>query len=49
MFAITDTKHYVQMVNWLTQDNRKLLKKIKLGLKRAINWNIFQSKVSTQA
>ena len=32
-----------------TQDNAKLLQQLKLGFKRTINWNKYQSKVSIQA
>ena len=32
-----------------TQDNTKLLQKLKSEFKRTINWNKLQSKVSTQA
>ena len=48
-FAITDTKFYVPVVTLSTQDNAKLLQQLKLGFKRTINWNKYQSKVSIQA
>ena len=47
-FKITDTKRYVLFVILLTQDNAKLLKQLKSSFKRTINWNKYQSKVSTQ-
>ena len=47
-FAITDTKHYVPIVNFSTQNNAKLLEKLKSGFKRTINWNKYQSKVSIE-
>ena len=47
-FAITYTKLYVLVVTLSTQANTKLLEQIKLGFKRVINWNKYQSKVSTQ-
>ena len=45
---ITDTKHYVPVVTLSTQDNTKLLDKLKSGFKRTINWNKHQPKVSTE-
>ena len=42
--AITDTKLYVPVVSLSTQDNAKLLQKLKSGLKRVINWNKYLSK-----
>ena len=43
-FAITDTKLYVPVVTLSTQENVKLLQQLKLGFKRTINWNKYQSK-----
>ena len=48
-FTITDTELYISVVPLSTQDNTKLLQKLKSGFKRTINWNKYQSKVSTQA
>ena len=47
-FAITDTKRYVPIVTLSTQDSEKLLGQLKSGFKRTINWNKYQSKVSTE-
>ena len=47
-FSITDTKLYVPVVTLSTQDNAKLLKHLKSGFKRTINWNKYQAKVSTE-
>ena len=47
-FALTDTRLYVQFVTLSTQDNVKLLQQLKSIFKRAINWNIYQSKVTIQ-
>ena len=49
-FTITDTKLYVPVVvvTLSTQDNEKLLQKLKPGFKRTINWNKYQSKVIVQ-
>ena len=46
-FSITNTKIYVPVVNLSAQDNAKLLKQLKLGFKRTINWNKYQSKISS--
>ena len=45
-FAITDTKFNASVVIVSTQDNIKLLHKLKLGFKITINWNKYQSKVT---
>ena len=47
--AVTDTKHYVLVVILSTQNHAKLLKQLKSGLKRTINWNKCQSKVAILA
>ena len=46
--SITDTKLYFSGVNLSTQDNAKLLEQLKSGVKRTINWNKYQSKMSTK-
>ena len=38
-FATTDTKLYVPVVTLLTQDKIKILKQLKWGFKRIINYN----------
>ena len=43
-FAITNTKLYVPVVTLSTQDNAKLLRQLKSGFKRVINWNEYLSK-----
>ena len=43
-FAITDTKLYVPVVTLLTQDNCKLLRQLKSGFKKTVNWNKYLSK-----
>ena len=43
-FAITDTKLYVPVVTFSTQDNSKLLQQLKSGFKRVISWNKYSSK-----
>ena len=45
-FTITDTKHCVSFGTLSTQDNVKLLEKLKSGSKKTINWNKYQSKES---
>ena len=47
-FAITDTEVYVPFVSSSTNNNVKLLDQLKLGFKRTINWNKYQSKVTIQ-
>ena len=47
-FLITDTKHYVPVVALSTEDNTKLLNQLKSGFKRTINWNKYQSEMSTE-
>ena len=47
-FAITDTKNYVLVITLSTQDNSKLLQRLKSGFKRTINWNKYQSQVTIQ-
>ena len=47
-FKIADTKIYVPVVMLSIQDNAKLLQKLKPGFKRKINWNKYQTKVSTE-
>lgn len=37
--VITDTKLYMAVVTLLTQDDNKLLQKLKTGFKRTIKWN----------
>ena len=48
IFAITDSKLYVPVVTLSSQENAKLLKKLKSCLKRTINWNKYQSKATKQ-
>ena len=43
-FEITDRKLYVPVVTLSTQDNSKLLQKLKSGFKSVINWNKYLSK-----
>ena len=45
---IADIKLYVPVVALSTQDNAKLLQQLKSGFKRTINWNKYQTKVSTE-
>ena len=42
-FEITDTKLYVSVVTFSTQDNSKLLQQLKSGFKRVISWNKYLS------
>ena len=47
-FAITHTKLYIPIVTLSNHDNAKLLERLKSGFKRTVNWNKYQSKVSTE-
>ena len=47
-FSITDTKLSVTVVTLSIQNSAKLFTKLKLGFKRTINWNKYQTKVSTE-
>ena len=47
-FAINNTKLYVLVVTLSIQDNAKLLQQFKSSFKRTINWNKYQSKVTTR-
>ena len=47
-FSITDTKLYVPVGTLSTQDNAKLLEQLKSGFEKTINWNKYQTKVSTE-
>ena len=47
-FAIIDTKLYVPVLTLSTQDNAKLLQQLKSGIKRIIDWNKYEPKVSGQ-
>ena len=42
-FTITDTKLYVSVITFSTQDNANVLQKLKSGFKRTIKWNKYQS------
>ena len=45
---IADRKIYASVVTWSTQDNAKLLEQLKSGFKRAIKWNKYETKASTE-
>ena len=47
-FTITNTRLYVLVLTLWTQNNVKLLQKLKSGFKRTINLNEYQSKVKIQ-
>ena len=46
IFTITDTKLYVAVVTLSTQDNEKLLQRMKSRFKRTVNWNKNEPKIS---
>ena len=43
-FTITETNLYVSVVTLSTQDNAKLLPRLKSGFKRTISWNKYLAK-----
>ena len=44
-FAITETKIYVPVVTLSTKDNDKLVQQLKLGFKKTITWNKYESSI----
>ena len=46
--GMTDAKLYVPVVTLSNQDNTKLLQQFESRFKQTINWNKYQSKVTTQ-
>ena len=44
VFTISETNLYVPVVTLSTQDNAKVLPKLKSGFKRTISWNKYLSK-----
>ena len=49
IFPKIGLKFYVTVITLSNQDNAKLLQQIKLGFKRTINWDKYQTKVSIEA
>ena len=47
-FAIKDTKLYDPVETLSTQDKTKFQQQLKSGFNRTINWNKYQSKVTTE-
>ena len=47
-FHIKDTKLYVPVVNFSTENDKTLLKKLKAGFKRTIKWNKYRSEMTNQ-
>ena len=47
-FAITDTKLHVPVATLSTQPNTKFPEQLKSGFTCTINWNKYQSKISTE-
>ena len=47
-FKIKDTKLYVPVLTLSTQDSEKLSEQLKPRFKRTINWNKYQSNVSSE-
>ena len=47
-FSMTSAKLCVPVVTLSTEDDARLLQQLKLGFKRTISWNKYQSKKSTE-
>ena len=48
-FKITEAKLYFPVVTLSAENDNKLLEQLKTGFKRAIKWNKYRSKMSSQA
>ena len=48
-FKVTDTKLYVPAVTLSTENDKKLLEKLKAGFKRTIKWNKYRSEMINQS
>ena len=47
-FKITDTKLYVPVVTLSTENDKRLLEKLRTGFKRTIKWNKYRSEMTNQ-
>ena len=47
-FKIKDTKLYVLVVNLSTENDNKILERLKTGFKITIKWNKYRSEMSNQ-
>ena len=47
-FQITDTKLHVTVVILSTENDKRLLEKLRTGFKRTIKWNIYSSELTNQ-
>ena len=48
IFQITGTKLYVQVVTLSTENDKRLLEKLRTGFKRTIKWNKYRSEMTNQ-
>ena len=48
IFKITGTKLYVQVVTLSTENDKRLLEKLRTGFKRTIKWNKYRSEMTYQ-
>ena len=48
IFKITGTKLYVQVVTLSTENDKRLLEKLRTGFKRTIKWNKYRSEMTNQ-
>ena len=47
-FQTTDTKLYVPVVTLSTENDKRLLEKLRTGFKRTIKWNKYRSEMTNQ-
>ena len=48
-FQMTDTKLYVPIVTLSKENDKKLLKQLKLGFKKTVKWNKYRAKMNVQS
>ena len=48
-FQITDTTLYAPVVTLSTENNKRLLEQLRVGVKRTIKWNKYRSEMTNQA
>ena len=49
VFKITDTKLYVPVIIFSTENDKRLLEQLRTGFKRTIKWNKYRSEMTNQA
>ena len=48
IFEITDTKLYVPVIIFSTENDKRLLEQLRTGFKRTIKWNKYRSEMTNQ-